>query len=105
MSLLIMASVAVLGATTYMYSKSLTGYEDAYKQSQTRARVPGYNPYILNQFQTLRDTIYSASLAENRIENKPSHVTDGVYGISEHHIKLSPGDPYTVVTQKINLNR
>lgn len=102
MAALVIASAIGLGAAAYIYSGTIYP-EDATVASRTRPI--GYNPYILNQFQTIRDTIYSASLAENRIHDKPGHVTDGVYGISEYHLKLSPGDPFTVTTQKTNLNR
>ena len=105
MSIILLASAVGLGAAAYIYSSSQMSYEDAVKSQSRPGALPGYNPYILNQYQTMRDVIYSADLAENNIHAKPSHVTDGVYGISEHHIKLSPFNPFTVVSQKTNLNR
>jgi len=101
MAAMLITAVVGLGAAAYVYSGSIRAKEESIEHK----RAPGYNPYILNQFQTIRDTIYSASLAENKIHDKPGRVTDGIYGISEYHLKLSPGDPYTVTTQKTNLNR
>jgi hypothetical protein len=105
MSALLLVSAAGLGIAAYMYSSALPAYESADLNTAKKQRPPGYNPYILNQFQTIRDTIYSASLAENRIETKPSEIKDGVYGISEHHIRLNHCEPITIVSSKINLNK
>jgi len=58
---------------------------------------PGYNPFILNQFQEMKDRIYSADLRENRIETKPSRDTVGVYGITQKELKFSPGDSTTII--------
>lgn len=98
-------SVVGLGFAAYKYSGLLTSYEEAEEKLQQPERPPGYQPWILNQFQTMADVIYSAGLAENDIHRKPSRETYGVYGISEHHIKMNPGEPLTIVTQKTNLNR
>ena len=58
---------------------------------------PGYNPFILNQFQEMKDRIFSADLRENRIETKPSMNAVGTYGITENQIKFHPSDSITVV--------
>jgi len=105
MSLMLIASALGLGTAAYIYGSSMTSYEDVIKSQQAVSSLPGYNPYVLSQFQTIKDVIYSPQIAENKIFNKPSHVADGVFGISEYHIKLSPCEPFTVVTHKTNLNR
>jgi len=66
---------------------------------------PGYNPYILNQFQEMKDVIFSADIRENRIEAKPSNIATGVYGITENQLKLHPYDSITIThTPKHLLN-
>lgn len=105
MALLLAVSAAGLGAAIYTYSNRLETYEEAEEKMNKPEKLPGYNPYILNQFQTMADVIYSPGLAENDILRKPDRNTHGVYGISEHHIKMDKGEPFTIVTQKINLNR
>ena len=66
---------------------------------------PGYNPYILNQFQEMKDQIFSADLRENRIETKQSTNAAGVYGITETQIKFNPSDATTIIyTPKHRLN-
>lgn len=58
---------------------------------------PGYNPYILNQFQEMKDRIFSADLRENKIETKPSINRPGVFGITENQIKFHPADAITII--------
>ncbi len=105
MALVFLAAVGI-GFAVYKYSSSVETMEtlEAKRAAARPEKTPGYNPYILNQFQTMADTIYSADLRENDIHSKPDKVTDGIYGITEHHIRLNPTDPLTVVTSKINLN-
>ena len=102
---LVLASGAILGYAVYVYSGKLVSYETAIAELETNnAKLPGYNPLILNQFQTMADTIYSAGIVENKIETKPDRPGYGVYGISEHHLKVDRAEPYTIVTEKRNLN-
>lgn len=105
MALLLLISAAGLGAAAYMYGSNLESYEEAVEKAEQPTRPVGYNPYILNQFQTMADTIYSPGLDENKIHQKPDRETYGVYGISEHHIKMDRCEPFTIVSQKVNLNR
>ena len=95
-----------LGYALYKYNESMPSYSslEAKRNEAKPGQLPGYNPHVLNQYQTMADAIYSASLKENDIHAKPDKVTDGVYGITEHHIRLNPSDPMTVVTSKTNLN-
>lgn len=105
MALVLLAAVGV-GFAVYKYNNSVETMEtlEAKRFAARPEQTPGYNPYILNQFQTMADRIYSADLRENDIHRKPDKVTDGVYGITEHHVRLNPADPLTVVTSKTNLN-
>lgn len=67
--------------------------------------APGYNPFILNQFQEMKDAIFSADIRENRIESKPSMNATGIYGITETQLKLHPYDATTITyTPKHLLN-
>lgn len=66
---------------------------------------PGYNPYILNQFNEMKDRIFSADIRENKIETKPSIRATGVFGITENQLKLHPSDSITITyTPKHTLN-
>lgn len=106
MSLVAIAAIG-LGYAAYTYGKAMPSYEtlEAKKnEAKPGGTLRGYNPYVLNQYQTMADVIYSADIRENDIYSKPSFETDGVYGITEDHIKLTPGDPLTVVTSRVNLN-
>lgn len=60
-------------------------------------RIPGYNPYILNQFVPLKDRIFSADIVENHIHNKPSMTNSGILGLTQCLVKLNPSDPFTVL--------
>lgn len=106
MALVLMAAVG-LGYALYRYNGTMPSV-DSLEEKRNKAKpggdLPGYNPHVLNQYQTIADVIYSADIKENDIYAKPSFITDGVYGIIEDHIKLNPGDPITVVTSKRNLN-
>lgn len=76
----------------------------AYEKSAP-TRIPGYNPWILNQYQTMADAIFSAAITENHIERKPSKDVTGVFGISEKQLRLTPADPLTpIYTPKFKLN-
>jgi len=103
---LVFLAGAGLAYALHRYSKTMITYEslEAKRNEAAPGQLPGYNPHVLNQYQTMADVIYSAGLRENDIYSKPSITTDGVYGITEHHLKLSPADPMTVVTSKANLN-
>lgn len=89
-----------LGYAMYSQNKNNTRISDIAEGTDIR----GYNRYILNQYQTIGDVIYSADLRENNIHSRPDRVTDGIYGITEHHIKFQASDPYTIVSMKRNLN-
>lgn len=99
-------AAAGLGYALYSYSGTMESVESL-EQKRNEARpghLPGYNAHILNQYVTMADRIYSADLKENDIYSKPDRTTDGVYGITEHHLKLNRGDATTVVNSKMNLN-
>jgi hypothetical protein len=106
MALVLIAAVG-LGYAVYRYGAavpSVESLETKRNKAKPGGGLPGYNPHVLNQYQTMADAIYSADIKENDIHAKPSTTTDGVYGITEDHIKLNPGDPITIVTSKRNLN-
>jgi hypothetical protein len=105
MALAFLAAAGV-GLAVYAYSGSVETMEtlEQKKAAARPSKTPGYNPYILNQFQTMADTIFSADMRENDIHSKPDKLADGIYGITEHHVRLNPADPLTVVTSKANLN-
>ena len=103
---LVLLAVAGVGFAMYKYGGSVETIQtlEEKKAAARPSQTPGYNPYILNQFQTMADTIYSADMRENDIHSKPDKLADGIYGITEHHVRLNPADPLTVVTSKANLN-
>lgn len=102
----IFAGGIALAYALYAYGNNMPSYGtlEQKRNQQRPGNVPGYNPYILNQFQTMADVIYSAGLKENDIYSKPDRVTDGIYGITEHHIQMNRGDPHTIVNSRVNLN-
>lgn len=103
---LVLLAIAGVGFAMYKYNSSIETIQtlEEKKAAARPSQTPGYNPYILNQFQTMADTIYSADIRENDIHRKPDKLADGIYGITEHHVRLNPADPLTVVTSKANLN-
>lgn len=100
MAALVALGLVGLGFAGYMQNKHMLRL-DAISEERS---VPGYNRYILNQFQPFSEIIYSAGLRDNHIEKYQDKVTDGTYGITEHHIKLYASDPFYPVTIKRNLN-
>lgn len=99
MDILLLIAVFGLGYAIFKQHKSneTTYTQLSQKESPTAASPRGYNPYILNQFQEMKDRIFSADMRENRIETKPSVNATGVYGITETQLKLHPSDSITVV--------
>lgn len=94
--------VLAVFALSYALIKNKRTTENDYmslakERSKAVALPRGYNPYILNQFQEMKDRIFSADLRENRIETKPSIDTVGVYGITQKEMKLHPADATTII--------
>lgn len=107
MDILILLTVAALGYAIFRQSQTNSSNNQTTGDQEDVELVtpPGYNPYILNQFQEMKDRIYSADLRENRIETKPSRKATGQYAITSDQIKLHPADSITVVYgPKHNLN-
>lgn len=77
------------------YSEPISNREG--NEISTAVLPPGYNPFILNQFQEMKDVIFSADLRENRIETKPSIKRKGVYSITQNQIKFHNKDAITIV--------
>lgn len=99
MDILILLTALALSYAVYRQNHSnTTEYNMVLYEKKGQAKLPpGYNPYILNQFQEMKDRIFSADIRENRIETKPSIHATGVYGITENQIKLHPSDAITVI--------
>lgn len=103
MDALILIAVVALVYAMARQSKSNTitsteDYPPTTNEVATYTRPPpGYNPFILNQFQEMKDRIFSADLRENRIETKPSINATGTFGITENQIKFHPSDSITIV--------
>lgn len=100
--LILIALVALTYAITKQSRSNSAGstYEDpptTDEMSLYKRPPPGFNPFILNQFQEMKDRIFSADLRENRIGMKPSINATGTYGITENQIKFHPSDSITVV--------
>lgn len=109
MDALLLIALFGLGYAIFKQSSCTTTTTTTTTQSSTQTSLQsmprGYNPYILNQFQEMKDRIYSADMRENRIETKPSVDATGILGITETEMKLHPFDSITVIHgQKHNLN-
>lgn len=100
MAALVALGLAGLAFAAYTQNKHMLRL-DAITEERS---VPGYNRYILNQFQPYSDIIYSAGLRDNHIERFQDKTTDGQYGITEHQLKLYASDPFYSVSIKRNLN-
>lgn len=99
MSVFIVLTIIALSYALYRQKQANTNeYTQALSVKTEKSRPPpGYNPYILNQFQEMKDRIFSADLRENRIETKASTKATGVYGITENQVKFHPADAITVI--------
>lgn len=106
MDFLLLIVIAALGYAVMKQNKSNNTSPPLNQDDEVLAALPpGYNPYILNQFNELKDRIFSADLRENRIETKPSINATGIYGITENQIKMHPYDSITLTyTPKHTLN-
>lgn len=83
------------------------------QQSRNRVMKPPkqsggikYNPYLGDQqLVTIKDRIFSTDITDNKIERKPSSMTNGIYGITENLIQLNPADAITITSgPKMKLN-
>ncbi len=106
MDFLLLIVIAALGYAVIRQNKTNNSTPPPEQTSDVLSALPpGYNPYILNQFNELKDRIFSADLRENRIETKPSINATGIYGITENQIKMHPYDSITLTyTPKHTLN-
>lgn len=100
MDVLILIAIVGLGYAIFKQTRvnSNSTTQPSTQTETIMASTPrGYNPYILNQFQEMKDRIFSADMRENRIETKPSVNVTGVYGETQTEMKLHPYDSITVI--------
>lgn len=103
MNLLVLIAGGVLIIAIYRSITSQTDEKVDAKQDRLKI-LPGYNPYILNQYIPWKDRINSADIVENDIYSKPAMRENGIYGIPEEHVKLNAVDGLTVLNNRLNLN-
>lgn len=104
MDLLLVFAGAILIYAIYKQAATETTYDEILKKENQPLYPGDYNPYALNQYVEWKDRMFSADVAENDIYTKPAGDAEGIYGISEKHIKLNPVDVKTVVNTRQNLN-
>lgn len=103
MALLLLAAGA-LGYAIYKQSSTEKSYVEALQGNTNTLQIGDYNPYVLNQYVEWKDRMFSADVNENDIYAKPADQANGIYGITEEHIRLNPVDVKVVVNSRENLN-
>lgn len=103
MALFVLAG-GILAYAMYKQSSTEPTYADVTSGNKEGLQIGDYNPYVLNQFVEWKDRIFSADVNENDIYSKPAQQENGIYGITEEHIKLNPVDVKVVVNNRENLN-
>ena len=106
MAALVIIGGIILGYAIYKQNQDLGTTKEIVKayEKGDELMIGSYNPYVLNNYVPWSDRIFSADIEENKIYTKPDKIEYGLYGMTEHHIKLNPVDVNTVVSRKDNLN-